>query len=352
MYLPALEGHPLGRVTAVCGRDPDRARQFADRWGIPHVYTDYDRMIESGRLQALIVATGNDSHYPITMRALEVGLHVLCEKPLALNYRQAAEMATLADARGIVHMVPFTYRYMPTARYIKELLEDGYIGRPYHLNMRYYTGYGRASDYSWRFDVEKAGSGAIGNIGSHFLYLAQWYFGAISGVSSQFGRLVDREPLDPEGRPYEAADDTAIVTLTFANGAQGVIHATSVAYEDTPFGQTHHMEFHGSEGTLYHFIDWDTVQRVSGARQGEGPVRELAVPARIWGNARRDTVHNTYRDIFRRQEFMTRDFVTAVVENRPLRPNFHDGALVQRLLEAAVLSDKEKRWVAIDSIEG
>ena len=154
------------------------------------------------------------------------------------------------------------------------------------------------------------------------------------------------------------AEDTAIVTLTFANGAQGVIHATTLAYEDTPFGQTHHMEFHGSEGTLYHFIDWDRVQRVSGARQGEGPVRELAVPERIWGDVRRDTVHNTYRDIFRREEFMTREFVTLVAEgkpvaeSRPLRPDFHDGALVQRLLEAAVLSDKERRWVAVESIEG
>jgi predicted dehydrogenase len=352
MYLPALIDHPLGHVAAICGRDPDNARQIAGRWNIPHVYTDYRRMIESGRLQALIVASRNDSHYPIAMRALQAGLHVLCEKPLALTYQEAAEMAALADAQGIVHMVPFTYRYMPTARYIKELLEDGYIGQPYHLNMRYYTGYGRTSDYSWRFDVAKAGSGAIGDIGSHFLYLAQWYFGDIVGLSSQFGRLVDRAPLDPEGRSYEVAEDTAIVTFTFANGAQGVIHATTLAYEDTPFGQTHHMEFHGSEGTLYHFIDWDRVQRVSGARQGEGPVKELQVPERIWGNVRRDTVHNTYRDIFRRQEFMTREFVTAVAERKPLRPDFHDGASVQRLLDAAVLSDKERRWVAVDSIAG
>ncbi len=94
------------------------------------------------------------------------------------------------------------------------------------------------------------------------------------------------------------------------------------------------------------------MQRVSGARQGEGAVRELSVPERIWGDVRRDTVHNTYRDIFRREEFMTRDFVTAVALNRPIRPDFHDGAMVQRLLEAAVLSDKEGRRVAVESIEG
>jgi predicted dehydrogenase len=284
------------------------------------------------------------------MQALEAGLHLLCEKPLALTYAQAQEMADLAETKGIVHMVPFTYRFMPTARYIKELINGGYLGRPYHLNMRYYASYGRSGDYLWRFDKGKAGAGALGDIGSHFLYLAEWYFGEIVGISCQLGQLLERPLLDPNGQPYEQTEDTAIVTLTFANGAQGVIHVTTVAYEDTNFGQTHHMEFHGSEGTLYHFIDWDEIQQVSGARVGEGKWRELPVPERIWGQARRDTVHNTYKDIFRVEDFMARGFVTAVANNTPATPNFHDGARIQRLIEAALRSDREKRYVALDSI--
>lgn len=353
MYLPALNNHPGACVTAVCGRDQARSEAFAERWRIPHVFTDVQAMIDSGHCQALIVATRNDSHYPIGMMALERGLHVICEKPLALTYAQAAEMASLAFEQGVKTMVPFTYSYMPTARYLKELIDDGYIGRPYHLNMRYYTGFGRSGDaYNWRFDVGKAGSGALGDIGSHFLYLASWYFGEIEELSCRLGHMVDRPPHDPDGRPYQAADDSAILTLAFTSGALGVIQATTLAYEDTHFGQTHHMEFHGSGGTLYHFIDWDKEQRLSGARQGEGPVRPLEIPERIWGNVRRDTVHNTYKDVFRENDFMAREFISAILQETPICPSFQEGAMIQRLLEAAVISHQERRWVTLSEIEG
>ena len=200
------------------------------------------------------------------MRALQAGLHVLCEKPLAVNYSQAAEMATAAERAGIKHMVPFTYSFMPTARYIKELIDDGYLGQPYHLNMRYYNSYGREPKYLWRFDKRVAGAGAVADLGSHWLYLAQWFYGEITGVTCQLGRMVERPSRTPDGDSYEQTDDTAMLMLEFKNGAQGTIHVTSLAYEDTSFGQTHHMEFHGSEGTLFSFTDWDSVQRVSGRR--------------------------------------------------------------------------------------
>lgn len=351
MYLPALQKHPGAKVTAVCGRNPARAKAFAQRWHIPHVYSDVEKMLDGEPLDAVIIASGNDSHYPLGMMALQHGLPVLCEKPLALTYGQAAEMATLAAKLGVKTMVPFTYSYLPAARYLKELIDGGYIGRPYHLNMRYYTGYGRSGEpYNWRFDVGKAGSGALGDIASHFIYLATWYFGEIVGVFCKLGHMVERPSLDPQGNKYEVGDDTASLILEFANGAQGVIQATTVAYEDTPFGQTHHMEFHGEGGTLYYFNDWDTVQRVSGARDGEGAVRELTIPERIWGNVRRDSVHHTYKDIFRENDFMAREFVNAILHDQTIRPDFQDGAIIQQIIEAAITSHQQRRWVGVSEI--
>jgi levoglucosan dehydrogenase len=350
MYLPALKGHPQTEVTAVCGRDAERTQKFAARWELPYTYTDPNKLIESGDVQALVISTANDSHYPITMRAIDAGLHVLCEKPLGLNYGEAKRMADSAEAKGIKHLVPFTYSYMPTARYIKELIEGGYIGQPYHLNLRYYAGYGRDGQYMWRFDMGKAGAGAVGDIGSHFMYIARWTFGEITGVFCRLGTFTNRPLLDPKGKPYEQGDDTAIITLQFENGAQGVIHVTTMGYEDTPFGQTHHMEFHGSGGTLYSFTDWDKIQRVSGAKVGEGMVKELPIPEHIWNGVRHDTVHNTYKDIFRTQDFMARQWLTGIVQDKPLRPNFHDGAVIQRVIDASLKSNREQRWVEVKEI--
>lgn len=350
MYLPALDQHPGAVITAICGRNKQAADEIAARWKIPHVFTDYEAMLGSGLIDAVVVSTINDSHYPITMAAIEKGLHVLCEKPLALTYADAQRMADAAEAKGICHMVPFTYRFMPTSRYIKELIDEGYIGRPYHLNMRFYAGYARDGEYLWRFDVGKAGSGVIGDLGSHYLYLARWFFGEIESVSCQLGYLVERPKLDPNGMPYELGDDNALMTLTFENGAQGLIHVTALCYEDTTFQQSQHMDFHGANGTLYCTMDTDEVQRLSGARAGEGPVRELSIPDSIWGNIRRDTVHNTYRDTFRNEDFMTRGFISAILEGRQTEPNFHDGARVQRIIDAAIKSHQEGCRVRVDSI--
>lgn len=350
MFLPALKTHTYGRVTAACGRDRERAEVFAAKWDIAEVFDDYESLIQSAAVDALIVVTQNDSHYPIVMKALEKGLHVLCEKPLGLNYQQAEQMANLAQAKGVKHMVPFTYRFMPTTRYIHELISEGYIGRPYHLNLRYYTGFGRNGDYSWRNDVGKAGSGVVGDIGSHFVYLAYWMFGKIKAVSCQLGYFRDRPELDSGGQPYERGDELATVLLEFENGAQGVVQVSCLAYEDTAFGQTHHMEFHGSEGTLYNFIDWNQTQRVSGAREGEGPVKEMPVPDHIWGNARRESVHDTYRDVFRTQNLMTRQWVSAIAEDTPVQPDFHDGAHIQRVIDASIKSHHQRCWIDVADI--
>jgi len=351
MFLPALASHPQGRVIATCGRNRKRADTFASQWGIDHVFDNYETMIESADIDAVIVSTRNDSHYPITMKALERGLHVLCEKPLGLNYQEAKKMADLAHEKDVKHMTPFTYRFMPTTRYIHELINDGFIGDPYHLNMRYYAGFGRDDDYNWRYDVRKAGSGIVGDIGSHFLYLAYWMFGKIKAVSCRLGYFRDRPELDPKGQTYERGDELATVTMEFENGAQGVLQATCLAYEDTNFQQSHHMEFHGSGGTLYNVIDWDHTQRVSGAKDGEGPVKEMVVPDRIWGDVRRDHVHNTYKDIFRTQNSMTRHWVTAIAEDTVVQPDFHDGAHIQRVIDASVKSHKERCWINVEDIQ-
>lgn len=348
MYLPALTARPEAVVTAVCGRDPDRARTFASRWGVPHAFSDPIAMLDSGLLEAVVVATPNDTHHDLAAAAVERGLHVLCEKPIAMNHVEAEELARAAEAAGVTTLVPFTYRFMPTTRFVKRLLEDGYIGRPQHLNLRYYSGWAISAGYQWRFDMDRAGSGALGDLGSHFLHLAEWFFGDIGSVSCELATAVERP--HPEGRPYRQADDHAVLILGFANGAVGVVHVSAVAAEPTPFRQVHEMDLHGSEGTLHHRIDWDRTQVVLGARVGEETLRELDVPEEIWAGAPRGTVKETYHHVFRDQGRMVGDWVRAAIARQPVRPDLADGARVQRLLDAALLSSEQGRRIRVDDL--
>ena len=131
MHLPNLESHPLAELAAICGRHHIRTEEMAHKYDIPLVFTDYREMIEKGDLDAVVVATPDDLHYQMTMAALDARLHVLCEKPLALNSGRARQMYEKAEAVGVKHMVFFTYRWWPFYRYFKQLVEEGYIGHCY-----------------------------------------------------------------------------------------------------------------------------------------------------------------------------------------------------------------------------
>ncbi|MEM9520659.1 MAG: Gfo/Idh/MocA family oxidoreductase [Actinomycetota bacterium] len=337
MYLPALRGLDHVEVAAVLGRNPDRAAAFAQTWEIPGVFTDADAFFEQP-VDAVIIASANDSHHPLSMRAIEAGIDVLCEKPLGLDVAQAREMTTAAEAANTITLVPFTYRYMPVNQYVKRLLDEGYIGEAFHLGLRYFTGFARDGEYAWRFDRSEAGSGVIGDIGSHFLYLARWFFGEVASVSCLSRSFIERGPR-PDGQPYERGEDSALMTLEFTSGAYASVQASAVCHEPTSFGQVHELDLHGGDGTIHAVCDWDTVQSVRGVRRDEtGPAAELPIPDDIWNGARRDTVHNTYRDVFRGTGAMIGDFVEAVRTRRPCDPDFADGLRIQQLCDAAVAS--------------
>lgn len=349
MYLPALTGHPLADVRGVVGTRAGHTREFADRWRVPGAYPSLAAMLDAEPLDGVVILAPNRLHHPLTMAALERGLHVLCEKPLGIDAAQAREMTEAAEQAGVVNMCPFTYRFMPHVQHAKALVEAGYLGRPHHLNMRYFTGYARDGSYRWRFDLGEAGAGVSGDLGSHWAYLAGWLFGDVVAVTAVFAHAQPRGPR-PDGAPYEPAEDVAHVLLEFANGATGSIHASAVAYEPSEFGQLHQWELHGANGTLHVVCDWDRVQRVDGARVGEPAVRELPIPAELLEGLRTDTVHNTYRDVFRGRDVMARGFVTAIATGGAATPSFRDGWTVQRIVDAAARSARDGRRVTIEEI--
>jgi predicted dehydrogenase len=350
MYLPALTRHPLADVRAVVGSRIDRTREFAARWGVPAAYDSLETMLARESLDGVVIIAPNRHHHPMTMAALERRLHVLCEKPLAMDVAQASQMAEAASRAGVVTMVPFTYRFMPLSRYVKELVDGGWIGTPYHLNLRYYAGYGRRGDYMWRFDLGEAGGGTSADLGSHWADIARWLFGEVAAVTAVLGRAVARAPR-PDGAAFEPGDDSGMILLEFANGARGSIHVSSVAWEPSPFGQLHQWEIHGSAGTLHATCDWDRVQRLEGCRDGEPAIRRLPIPDRLFAGLRRDTVEHTYKDTFRETDAMARGFVSAIAAGTPASPDFGDGLAVQRILDAMRISARDGRRVPLAEIE-
>lgn len=341
MYLPALADLEDVEIVAIAGRDPAVARRRAAAWRVPAVYTDWREMIDTEDLSGVIVAAANPIHYPATKMALGRALHVLCEKPIAGDYSEAAELADLAEQMRAVTMVPFTYAFMPGFRFLAQLVNDGYVGRLHHVGLRYHAGYAVTGDYLWKLDARHNPTGALGDIGSHFLYLATLLAGEVTAVTARLDTVAAHPTTDSDGQEYPLAADSAAVVMEFASGAQGLLHASAVAYEGTSMNQRHTIEVHGSDGTLRYVVDWDRVQQITGMRVGEGPPRRLTIPDDVWGPVRRDSVHDTYRDVFRHTDAMARGWARALSSGARVRPDLRDGAGVQRLLDACLQSSAD-----------
>jgi UDP-N-acetylglucosamine 3-dehydrogenase len=344
LHLPALKSHPGTRIAAVCGRNPVRAQEMADKYGAEQVFTDYRAMLDKGQLQAVVIVVPDDLHYPMTMDALDARLHVYCEKPLAMNADQAKKMLAKAQAAGVKHMVGFGWRNMPHFRYTRQLVDEGYIGRSYYAEFRFAAGYARAAEYGWRFDPQR-GTGILGDLGSHMIDLARLLLGDITAVQARLTTQVDKPGTD--GKPMDTANDSAQLLVEFGSGARGVIVANAIAHTGNRL-QEQHAILYGSQGTLevdYNFAEGHTMR---GIRDGADAFQTLAVPEHILsGIDPQSPPFAQYMRMITEQSVYTRAFIDCIVDNRPASPDFADGASVQAVIDAAFESNRQGCRVAI-----
>jgi len=256
-------------------------------------------------------------------------------------------------------MVFFTNRWVPVYRYVKHLLDQGYVGRCYHLDIRYLGGYGRDGSYGWRFDGHRS-NGILGDLGSHMIDLARWYVGDIARVSGHLSTFVERpgpdgQPHDPANADNNAANDAALISVQFANGAQGTILVSAVAYVGNR-GIEGRVVLHGEEGTLEVEVTFQGAQ-VRGARHDEQQFRQLAIPEDEWGEVdQSDQADRTkpYPDrlveLFAGQPVGARLFIDAIVDDRPAEPTFptvYEGLQAQVVIDAAIEAHRSGRWIEV-----
>jgi predicted dehydrogenase len=343
MYLPSLLSHQSARVVAISGRDAKRAAEVAAKFGGAQVFTDYRQLINSGELDAVIIAAPDDLHYEMTVAALDAGLHVLCEKPLAGNAVLARELHKRAVSARVKHMVLFTWRWQPLWRYIKHLVETGYIGRCYHARFEFLTSLALDKGYKWRFDGRRA-NGVTGDLGSHMIDFARWYLGEVTRVHADLPVFIDQsKTAEPPPLP---ANDAGFLALEFAGGERAQILVSAVCLLGDE-GVRVTAALHGDLGTLearhtYLGIDAGVVLR--GMRKGDSSFTKLLVPDEfLEGGVDPQQIFDPYL----KQSAGPRLFVDAIQTDKPAAPGFDVGVGVQEVVDAALLSSTEKRWVSL-----
>ena len=235
-HLDALARRPGVEAVAVASSDAGRARDFAERHGIADAYGGYRELVADERLDALHICTVNRLHRDIGMAALARGLHVLSEKPLALDSRESAELASAADRAGVVAAVCFNYRHYPLVAQIRAMLAGGDYGAAHFVHGAYLQDWLLwATDWNWRLDpIESGRSRAVADIGSHWADLVQHVTGdTIVEVFADLAALHPRRTrpgdgartIEHDGGQGETVDveteDFGTVLLRFASGARG-----------------------------------------------------------------------------------------------------------------------------------
>lgn len=240
----------LPRLVAICGRNEERLRGAAQRWGYEGYYTDWRKLLVDPEVQIVDNCTQPFLHAEPSIAALQAGKHVICEKPLAPTLDEARAMRDAARQSGKVHMTGLNYRFVPAIRLAYDILRSGVLGDLYFFRASYLQEFRRdPSMPALSATPEGRGRGVVGNLGAHAIDLAHHLLGDIARVSGIVTNHITRRPkaagaveLVPEGE-----DDTCHGLLEFANGVTGTLEATQLAT-----GRKNQLvfEINGSRGSL------------------------------------------------------------------------------------------------------
>jgi len=225
-------------LVSISGRNAEALERARELWGWAEAVTDWREQVEDDRVELFVNAGPNALHAEPTLAAAGSGKHVLCEKPLALTAADSLELWREADRAEIVHLCGFNYRFVPAVRLARELLEAGELGEVVHFRARYLQSWGWDADPAlWRFDPGEAGTGALGDLGTHVIDLARYLVGEIRSVSALVRTfLLGRD-----------VDDHFVATVEFENGVAGTLEASRLARGRI---NSNVFEVNGSRGSL------------------------------------------------------------------------------------------------------
>jgi predicted dehydrogenase len=320
------------------GRDLARTKAAAAKYGWASVQTDWRELVTSDDVALVDVCTPGDTHAEIAIAALAAGKHVLCEKPLANTVEEAEEMAAAAEtaaANGIRSMVAFNYRRVPAIAYARKLVEEGRIGTVRHVRAVYLQDWlsDEQAPMAWRLRKDKAGSGALGDLGAHIVDATQYIVGdLLTGVTALTNTFVHKRPTETGDLDDVTVDDAALFLGRFANGAVASYEATRFA-----LGRKNAMrlEVNGSLGSIA--FDFESMNELSffDGSEGDGAgFRRILVtePTHPYVGAWWPPGHLLgYEHTFTHEVV---DLVRAIAAGTDPAPSFADGLQVQRVLAA------------------
>ena len=342
------------------------AAEAAQRFGFEKSTSNWRSVVEDPEIDIIDIATPNHLHAEIAIAAAEAGKHIISEKPLARSGDEAKTMYDAVKNAGIVHMVAFNYRRTPAVALAKKYINEGAIGDVLNFRGTYLQDWSADPDgpLSWRFQKSIAGSGSLGDIGTHVVDMARFLCGEITQVNTQLKTWVKTRPLQAGGvdklgastkdstapRGEVDVDDEVLSLLEFQNGAIGSLEATRNAHGRNNFLT---FEIHGTLGSIYfNYERRDELQVAFATDQADrkgfrtvytGPAHPYGeglwpIPALGIGYGETKIIE-------------TYDFVKAIMEGGEVSPNFKDGYQINLIADAMAASSQSRSWTSVQLVK-
>jgi myo-inositol 2-dehydrogenase/D-chiro-inositol 1-dehydrogenase len=344
-YRPVLQ--------AVCARNPDRVRGFAENWGYRSIETDWRVLVQRSDIDLIDIASPNDTHAEIAIAAAKAGKMVLCEKPLG---RTAAEGKTMLDAvesAKVPNMVWYNYRRVPALVLLKQLLDQEIFGRIFHYRSQFLQDWTISQDLPqggeglWRLDASVSGSGVTGDLLAHNIDMALWLNGPITEVAAMTETFIKERKHSLTGKMQPVTIDDASAFLgRFQNGSMALFEATRYARGHKALftleingerasarwdlHDLHRLEFfdHRDEGRLR---GWKSIH----VTDGDHPyMKNWWVPGLQIG----------YEHTFIHQ---VADFLTATGEGSRFSPDFRDGLAADYVTDTVLKAAASRQWETV-----
>ncbi len=249
-HVPGIRIDPRAELVAICDPNEKLLQQRKSEWNCDFVTKDYEEIANNPDVDAVIIATPNFTHHDISLACVKAGKHVMCEKPLGVSYQEAENMHQEALKAGVRHMTAFTYRFAPSMKYLKHLLESGELGQPRHFRSQRFLDWPETS-WGWRQSKKLAGAGDLYDMTIHRIDFAQDLLGPIQslcGAVAQFAKrdkTADGKVCDPS-----EVDDWSAIIGQFSCGAVGVWEGSTLmkGHHNNGFG-FEWAEINGSEAS-------------------------------------------------------------------------------------------------------
>lgn len=246
MYPPVA----IPRLVAIAGRNEEATAEAAKRYGYEKYYTRWQDLVNDPDVQVFDNGGPNDAHAEPCIAAAQAGKHVFCEKPLGRTAEEAKAMLDAVTKAGVQHMVAHNYRFVPALVLARNLITSGKLGKIYHFRAVYLQEWIMAPEFPkvWRLDKKIAGSGTLGDLGSHIIDLARYLVGEPTRTMAMTKTFIKDRPLaDGSGRGEVDVDDAFVSLVEFENGAIGTLEASRFAAGRKNYEV---IEINGENGTI------------------------------------------------------------------------------------------------------